>query len=112
MITDLTEVQRVDQVRRDFLSNVSHELRTPLASIRALVETLEEGIDDDADRDEFLRRIRQQVDRLSTLVNELLDLSRIESARSNSTPSRSTSANCCARRARCCARGWTRRTSR
>jgi two-component system, OmpR family, phosphate regulon sensor histidine kinase PhoR len=79
ILTDLREVQRVDQVRRDFLSNVSHELRTPLASIRALVETLEDGIDDKADREEFLKRIRQQVERLTLLVNELLDLSRIES---------------------------------
>lgn len=78
MLTDLTDVQRVDQVRRDFVSNVSHELRTPLASIRALVETLEEGVDA-GDEPEFLGRIRQQVERLTTLVNELLDLSRIES---------------------------------
>lgn len=78
MLTDLSDVQRVDQVRRDFVSNVSHELRTPLASIRALVETLEEGVDA-GDEPEFLRRIRQQVERLTTLVNELLDLSRIES---------------------------------
>ncbi len=78
MLTDLTEVQRVDQMRRDFLSNVSHELRTPLAAIRALVETLEAGVDDE-DTPEFLGRIRQQTERLTTLVNELLDLSRIES---------------------------------
>ncbi len=78
ILTDLTEVQRLDQVRRDFVSNVSHELRTPLASIRALVETMEGGIEAE-DEPEFLRRIRQQVERLTTLVNELLDLSRIES---------------------------------
>lgn len=79
VLNDLTEVHRTDQVRRDFLSNVSHELRTPLAAIRALVETLE---DDDigagAEAAEFLSRIRQQVERLTALVNELLDLSRIE----------------------------------
>ncbi len=80
VLNDLTEVQRTDQVRRDFLSNVSHELRTPLASIRALVETLESGAVDTAEEEgEFLSRIRQQVDRLTALVNELLDLSRIES---------------------------------
>lgn len=80
MLTDLTEVARVDQMRRDFLSNVSHEVRTPLASIRALVETLEDGGAEGPDETaEFMRRIRQQVDRLTTLVNELLDLSRIES---------------------------------
>ncbi len=80
VLNDLTDVQRVDQVRRDFLSNVSHELRTPLASIRAMVETLEDGgLDDRQDAEEFLARIHQQVDRLTALVTELLDLSRIES---------------------------------
>ncbi len=79
MLTDLREVQRVDQVRRDFLSNVSHELRTPLASISALVETLEGGGIEADEEHEFFSRIRQQVERLTTLVNELLDLSRIES---------------------------------
>lgn len=78
MLTDLTEVQRVDQVRRDFLSNVSHELRTPLAAIRVLVEALGDGVDNE-DAPEFLDRIHQQVERLTSLVNELLDLSRIES---------------------------------
>ncbi|HET7737948.1 MAG TPA: histidine kinase dimerization/phospho-acceptor domain-containing protein, partial [Tepidiformaceae bacterium] len=80
ILVDLTDVQRIDQVRRDFLSNVSHELRTPLASIRALVETIQEGdVDTPEELAEFHGRIRQQVDRLTTLVNELLDLSRIES---------------------------------
>ncbi len=80
VLTDLTEVQRVDQIRRDFVSNVSHELRTPLASIRALVETLEDGATEPgAETADFLHRIHQQVNRLTTLVNELLDLSRIES---------------------------------
>lgn len=79
-LTDLTEVRRLDQVRRDFIGNVSHELRTPLASIRAMVETLEDtDLDDRETVTEFMRRIRQQVNRLSTLVHELLDLSRIES---------------------------------
>lgn len=85
LLTDLTEVQRVDQVRRDFLSNVSHELRTPMAAIRALVETMEDGVDPQ-EQGEFLRRLRQQVDRLTTLVNELLDLSRIESGAINLRP--------------------------
>jgi len=78
ILTDLTEVQRLDQVRRDFVANVSHELRTPLASIRAMVETLAEGVDA-GEAPEFYERILRQVDRLTTLVNELLDLSRIES---------------------------------
>jgi two-component system phosphate regulon sensor histidine kinase PhoR len=87
MLTDLTDVQRVDQVRRDFVSNVSHELRTPLASIRALAETMEGGVDAE-EQPEFLRRIRQQVERLTTLVNELLDLSRIESGAITLQPER------------------------
>jgi len=86
-LTDLTEVQRADQVRRDFLSNVSHELRTPLAAIRALVETIESGATAPGEEtDAFLARIRQQVDRLTLLVNELLDLSRIESGALELTP--------------------------
>ena len=79
ILVDLSPVQRVDHVRRDFISNVSHELRTPIAAIGALVETLELG---DLEADEhaaFLSRIRQQVDRMALLTNELLDLSRIES---------------------------------
>ncbi|MBI5947840.1 MAG: PAS domain-containing protein [Chloroflexi bacterium] len=80
VLNDLTEVQRTDMVRRDFLSNVSHELRTPLASISALLETIESGAIDTAEEEaQFLSRIRQQVDRLTVLVSELLDLSRIES---------------------------------
>jgi len=80
ILTDLTEFQRVDQVRRDFLTNVSHELRTPLAAIQALVETIEAGaVEPGQETQEFLARIHQQVRRLTTLVNELLDLSRIES---------------------------------
>ena len=80
MLNDLTEVQRIDQVRRDFVSNVSHELRTPLASIQAMVETLhEEPTMRAGDRATFLDRIQGQVTRLGTLVDELLDLSRIES---------------------------------
>lgn len=87
IMTDLTEVQRVDQVRRDFVSNVSHELRTPLAAIRAMVETLE--LDGGASAEEtraFLQRIRRQVERLTALVTELLDLSRIESGAITLTP--------------------------
>ncbi len=87
ILTDLTEVQRLDQVRRDFVSNVSHELRTPLASIRALVETLQEGVAPE-EQEEFLARIVRQVERLTTLVNELLDLSRIESGALQLQPER------------------------
>jgi two-component system phosphate regulon sensor histidine kinase PhoR len=77
---DLTEVRRLDSVRRDFISNVSHELRTPLAGIRAAAETLHEGaISDPPAASEFVGHILRETDRLTQLVEELLELSRIES---------------------------------
>jgi two-component system phosphate regulon sensor histidine kinase PhoR len=79
-IQDLSSLRRLETQRRDFVANVSHELRTPLASLKAMVETLEDGaIDDRAAARDFLSRIHQEVDGLSQLVNELLALSRIES---------------------------------
>lgn len=77
---DLTEVRRLDSVRRDFISNVSHELRTPLAGIRAAAETLQEGaLRDPEAAAEFLGHIQREADRMTQLVEELLELSRIES---------------------------------
>jgi two-component system phosphate regulon sensor histidine kinase PhoR len=77
---DLTEVRRLEGVRRDFISNVSHELRTPLAGIRAAAETLQEGaIDDRPAALEFLGHIQRETDRMTQMVEELLELSRIES---------------------------------
>ncbi len=77
---DLTEVRRLDSMRRDFISNVSHELRTPLAGIRAAAETLQEGaLEDAAVAREFLGHIQRETDRMTQLVEELLELSRIES---------------------------------
>jgi two-component system phosphate regulon sensor histidine kinase PhoR len=77
---DLTDVKRVEQVRRDFVANVSHELRTPLASIKSVIETLEGGaLEDPAVGRDFLSRADAEVDRLVQIVEELLELSRIES---------------------------------
>lgn len=81
-LRDVTELKRLESVRREFVANVSHELRTPLASIRAMVETLEAGAIDDHDMaNEFLHRIVGEVDRLAALVDDLLDLGRLESGR-------------------------------
>ena len=88
VLVDLSPVQRVDHVRRDFISNVSHELRTPIASIGALVETLELGDLEPDEQAAFLRRIREQVERMALLTNELLDLSRIESGAIHLEPER------------------------
>lgn len=80
VLHDVTDVKRTDQIRRDFAANVSHELRTPLAGIKAVIETLAEGaIDDREAAADFLTRADSEVDRLIQLVEELLDLSRIES---------------------------------
>jgi len=77
---DVSDVKRTEQIRRDFVANVSHELRTPLAAIKSVVETLAEGaLSDEAVAQEFLRSADQEVDRLVLLVEELLELSRIES---------------------------------
>jgi two-component system, OmpR family, phosphate regulon sensor histidine kinase PhoR len=77
---DLTNLRRLETVRRDFISNLSHELRTPLASLKALAETLQETVPDDplASR-RFLQQMEQEVDALAQMVSELLELSRIES---------------------------------
>jgi two-component system, OmpR family, phosphate regulon sensor histidine kinase PhoR len=77
---DLTDVKRVEQVRRDFVANVSHELRTPLAAIKSVIETLDGGAMDDREvAHEFLNRADAEVERLVQMVEELLELSRIES---------------------------------
>jgi two-component system phosphate regulon sensor histidine kinase PhoR len=77
---DLTQVRKLEAVRRDFISNVSHELRTPLASLKALTETLQHGaLSDPEAGPRFLERIHTEVDALTQMTQELLDLSRIES---------------------------------
>jgi len=82
VLRDVTELRRLEEVRRDFVANVSHELRTPLTSIRALVETLEAGaLDDPEVSSDFLARIVSEVDRLAQIVDELLDLARLDSGR-------------------------------
>lgn len=82
VLRDVTEIRKLELVRREFVANVSHELRTPLASIRALADTLESGaIDDREVATGFLGRIGDEVDRLTALVEELLDLARLQSGR-------------------------------
>lgn len=79
---DLTQVQRLEAVRRDFISNISHELRTPLASLKALVETLQDGaLDDPPAARRFLEQAGTEVEAMIQLTSELLELSRVESGR-------------------------------
>lgn len=80
ILQDLTQIRRLQTMRRDFVSNISHELRTPLASIRAVVETLQDGaLDDPPAAQMFLSRAEQEVDVMTQMIEELLELSRIES---------------------------------
>ena len=83
LLTDLTDVRRLETTRREFVSNASHELRTPLAGIRASTETLQRGaIDDLEGRGAFIQMIREDVDRMEQLIAEMLELSRLESGES------------------------------
>lgn len=80
ILQDLTQVRRLEMVRRDFISNISHELRTPLASLKALVDTLRGGaLEDLPTAQHFLDLMETEVDALAQMVQELLELSRIES---------------------------------
>lgn len=82
LIQDLTEIHRLQSVRRDFVSNISHELRTPLASLKVLVETvLDSALDDPPAARGFLQRAETEVDAMTQMVEELLELSRIESGK-------------------------------
>lgn len=79
---DITQIERLETVRQEFLSNISHELRTPLASILAFVETLEDGaINDEANNRHFLSVIRRNANRMHRLVDDISELSVIESGK-------------------------------
>lgn len=80
LISDATEDQKLLELRQDFVANVSHELKTPLTSISAYVETLLDGADsDEAVRRPFLEKIQTNATRLTKLVSDILNISRLES---------------------------------
>lgn len=82
VLHDVTEIRRLETVRREFVANVSHELRTPLTSIRAMVETLEAGaVEEPEVALDFLARIVGEIDRLNALLEDLLDFARLEAGR-------------------------------
>jgi two-component system phosphate regulon sensor histidine kinase PhoR len=82
VLRDVTDLRRLESMRRDFVANVSHELRTPVSIISANVETLVAGaLKDPVRAQEFLSAVQRNAERLSRLVNDLLDLSRIEAGR-------------------------------
>ena len=78
LLLDVTQMDRLESVRRDFVANVSHELRTPLSSIRAFVETLLDEAGLGEQQSEFLKIIDRNAHRMEALVSDLTDLSLIE----------------------------------
>lgn len=80
LFSDITQMERLERTRREYVSNVSHELRTPLTAMRALVEPLKEGmVTSEADRQRYYDIIMREVMRLSRLINDQLELSRLQS---------------------------------
>ncbi|WP_186578405.1 two-component system histidine kinase PnpS [Aquibacillus kalidii] len=76
---DITELKRLEQMRKDFVANVSHELKTPITSIRGFAETLLDGaMDEEKLRNQFLSIILSESERLQALVYDLLELSKLE----------------------------------
>lgn len=87
-VEDLTERRRLDEVRRDFVANVGHELKTPIGALSILVETLSETPDDPEVTERLVRRLELETSRLSELVEDLLDLTEVESREGDRNPVR------------------------
>jgi two-component system, OmpR family, sensor histidine kinase SenX3 len=75
---DQTESRRVDEVKRDFVANTSHELKTPVGALALLAETIEDAADDPEAVRRFAAKMRQEAQRLTNLVQDLITLSRIQ----------------------------------
>ena len=86
VLRDLTETERIEKTRRDFIANVSHELRTPLTSIQGYAETLLDSGGDKNHLPEFLEIIRKNAARMSRLTEDLLTLARVESGEQRFDP--------------------------
>ncbi len=80
IVDDLTESRRIDAVRRDFVANISHELKTPVGAISILAEAIADAIDEPNTVARFVGRIQHESSRLTRLVQELIDLSRLQGA--------------------------------
>ncbi len=82
ILHDITDLERLERVRKDFVANVSHELRTPLTAIRGYAETLLDGaLDDPEHRRRFVEIIQSHAIRLNNIASDLLTLSELESGR-------------------------------
>ena len=78
LVEDRTRERQLDAVRRDFVANVSHELKTPVGAIRLLAEAVQDGADDPAAVHRFAGRMLTESDRLSRLVQQIIELSRLQ----------------------------------
>ena len=79
VLNDVTRLRKLENIRRDFVSNVSHEIKTPITAIKGFVETLRDGaVKNPEDAERFLGIIEKHVDRLEAIIEDLLNLSKIE----------------------------------
>jgi two-component system, OmpR family, sensor histidine kinase SenX3 len=78
LVEDRTQAIRIDEIRRDFIANVSHELKTPVAALSLLAEAVQDGSDDPDAVRRFAGRMQQESGRLTRLVQEIIDLSRLQ----------------------------------
>ena len=79
LVNDLSDERRVDAVRRDFVANVSHELKTPVGALSLLAEAILSAADDPESVRRFAERMQSESTRLSNLINDIIDLSRLQS---------------------------------
>ena len=80
LVDDRTEARRVEEVRRDFVANVSHELKTPIGALQLLAEAVQDAADDPDAVRHFASRMQQESKRLTSLVQEIIELSRLQVA--------------------------------
>ncbi len=80
LVEDLTEAQSLDATRRDFVANISHELKTPIGSIALLTEAIQSAIDDPKQLRKFTKSLEAESNRLIDLVQEIIELSKVQSA--------------------------------
>ena len=80
LVSDITEIRRLDEMRRLFVANVSHELKTPLTSIQGYLEAILDGmVKNKGQEKEYLQRVLKETDRMSNLVGDVLDLAQLQS---------------------------------
>jgi signal transduction histidine kinase len=85
LVQDISEQERLEQMRKDFVANVSHEFRTPLTLIKGTLESLIDGAVSKDNTADYYNRLLNETNRLQRMVNDLLDLSKLQSGKMNLT---------------------------